>query len=358
MNATRLLDAHAAALANQSFTVETSATALWAGWNRSVRVGTNDTAVVEMTRRNATAIVVDGRRYERSEGPRGVEYMVTNWSDGGVSARDAYATPDALRNALDPDGSAPGSLTLNGTVERDGRTLWRLTVQPRGDPAPNASSGTVLVTPAGRIVTVERTLTVGQTPAAVSVAFSAVGDTAVAIPDWVADARRHGEYRGFGHDQRRLTTPVPRAFTGEFRGAVTLVGVPERADYGDIRTGPVGAPDDPLADAVVGWYAYVEASTDHDYAYVTLQYNESRLSANASESSVALYRLVRGGQSFERLDGSVDADENEVSARVEDAAGMYVVFHAPTYERLVDELEAENGEFRRAPRTRSSASRP
>ena len=46
VNATRLLDAHAAALANQSFTVETSATAPWAGWNRSVRVSTNDTAAV------------------------------------------------------------------------------------------------------------------------------------------------------------------------------------------------------------------------------------------------------------------------------------------------------------------------
>ena len=357
MNATRLLDAHEAALANQSFTVEISGSVAGTETGHRVRVGANGTAIVGAVAPSMTTVVVAGRRYQRVDGPS-VSYTVTNWSDEEASVHEAYATPDTLRAALDPGRGVTGNLTLNGTVERDGRTLWRLTVEPRGVTDGDAPAGTVLVTPAGRVVTAERTFVAGDTPVSVSTAFSAVGETTVETPDWVADARRHGEYEGFGSDQRRVTVRVPRGFSGESQGLVTLVGVPEHANSGDLQVGPVGTADDPLADAIVAWYAYVEPSVDHDHAYVTLQYNESRLPANASESSVALYRLVRGGQSFERLDGSVDADENEVSARVEDAAGIYVVFHAPTYERLVDELEAENREFRRAPRSRSSASRP
>ncbi|WP_232686909.1 hypothetical protein [Halobacterium zhouii] len=342
VNGTRLLEAHRAALANQSFTVETSGSVAGAETGQQVRVGANDTAVVGTITPSVTIIVVDGRQYERIDGPRGVEYTVTNWSRGGQTVHEAYAEPTALRIALDPSSGVTGNLTLNGTVERDGRTLWRLTVEPRGVTEGDAPNGTVLVTPAGRVVSAQRTLVTGGNRVAVSATFSAVGGTTVTTPDWVADARRHGEYEGFRDDQRRVTDPVPLGYSGDSRGLVTLVGVPGHADSSDLDVGPIATADDPLSDAIVGWYAYVETSTDHDHAYVTLGYNESRLPANASESELALYRLGQNSDTFERLDGSADADENEVSARVDDAAGIYVVFHTPTFERLRDELETEN----------------
>ena len=337
VNATRLLDAHETALDAQSFTVETHATIGSGETNQHARVGANDTAALRSTSA-ATTVVVDGRRYERIEGPR-VEHTVTDWSGEAGSVHEAYVAPTALRSALGPRGRVTGALVLNGTVERDSRTLWRLSVEPRGVTDGDAPSGTVLVTPAGRIVTAERTFVAGDTRVSVSTTFSAVGNTTVTTPDWVDDARRHGDHRGFGAEERRVTARIPAGFSGDSRGLVTLVGVPERTDNGDVRVVPVGVADDPLSDAVVAWYASVDATATHDHAYLTFQYNESRLPANGSASELDVYRLTRQDEQFVALDATINTEENEASVRVDDASGLYVVFHSPTFERIRDRLQ-------------------
>jgi hypothetical protein len=196
----------------------------------------------------------------------------------------------------------------------------------------------VLATTEGRIVEAAYRYDRGGTPVSLTYELSAVGETRVERPAWVDDARRHGDYRGFGDDQRRLTTDVPAGFSGESRGLVTLVGVSEGADHGDVRVRPIGVSDDPLSDAVVAWYAHVEAAASHDHAYLTVQYNESRIPANGSESALDVYRYSKQEEAFVALDASIDAEENEASVSVDDATGMYVVFHAPTFERLREKL--------------------
>lgn len=346
VNASVLLDAHVASLDNESFTATLPDGPAGHGGEVTARVSANDTARVARESSlggTANVFVADGASHWVAD-ESGTDYVVSNWSARhDRSLRTWYAAPPALQRALGAtDERVAPDLSRNGTVERDGRTLWRLDVdasnQTRAAGLSNVR-GHVLATPDGRIVDAAYRYDRGGTAVSLTYELSAVGETAVERPDWADDARRHGDYRGFGSDERRLTTDVPAGFSGESRGLVTLVGVSEHADHGDVRVVPVGVSDDPLRDAVVGWYTAVEASADHDHAYLTLEYNESRLPADGSESELALYRYSPQEEDFVALDASIDTGENEASVRVDDANGMYVVFHEPTFERLRDRLD-------------------
>jgi len=345
VNATVLLDAHVASLDNESFTAALPDGPAGQGNAATARVSTNGTARVEQETAfggTANVFVADGRSYWPAD-EAGAKYVVSNWSARyDHSPRGQYVAPPALRRALGvADGRPAPALSRDGTVERDGRTRWRLTVS--GSNQTEAAGltnvrGEVLATSEGRVVEASYRYDRGGTPVSLTYELSAVGDTHVERPAWVDDARRHGDYRGFGGDQRRLTADVPVGFSGDSRGLVTLVGVPEHADHGDVRVRPIGVTEDPLSDAVVAWYAHVEATASHDHAFLTFEYNESRLPANGSESELEVYRYSKGVEEFVALDASIDADENEASVRVDDANGLYVVFHAPTFERLRENL--------------------
>ncbi|WP_232703437.1 DUF7537 family lipoprotein [Halobacterium wangiae] len=346
VNATVLLDAHVASLENESFTATLPGGPAGHGGSVTARVSANDTARVARESAlggTANVYVADGRSYWATD-ESATEYVVSNWSARhDRSPRAQFAAPPALRQTLGVvDGRASPALSPNGTVERDGRTLWRLDVEPSNQTTAAALSdvhGRVLATPDGRIVEAAYHYDRSGTAVNLTYELSAVEETVVERPDWVDDARRHGDYRGFGSDDRRLTTDVPAGFSGESRGLVTLVGVPERANHGDVRARPVGVTEDPLGDAVVAWYASVQAAASHDHAFLTFQYNESLLPANGSESELDVYRYSKQEAAFVALDADVDTEENEASVRVDDANGLYVVFHTPTYERLRERLE-------------------
>lgn len=195
-----LLEAHAAALADASVTVDTRfhLTVDGSGQNVSLRGETVPDGVrgwmeIELRDGVGTYYTEDGTTYYREV----VDESVTYGTTGAVSAvpeRPRFGSDERIETAVESAEWEPV-----GSVERDGRTLveFRATsvdppdVNTTGD-ATVSSDGRLLVAPDGVVHHVDVSTTVenenGTVRYGTSVSLSGVGSTTVERPDWYDQA--------------------------------------------------------------------------------------------------------------------------------------------------------------------------
>ncbi len=171
-------------------------------------------------------------------------------------------------------------------------------------------------------------------------AVTDVGSTTVAEPSWV-DTARARDTRSESRSTPRGN--VTRSLTDERLGAVvTATGRPEAIDRLRIsRWDHAFRDSETVRNASVSSFVEVIGDGRVERGTVTIAYDESSV-PNGNESGLAVYRYNKSLQTFFRLNSTVDATDDTVTATtsrlLEDGeygnSSAYVVFYAQTWRDL------------------------